>query len=351
MAVGASWDNLTALLDSTGFVMDVWTVLYAVAGCSLLSFLVTKVRAPGFCVDGKHVFITGGSSGIGLATAKKYAEAGAKVSIIARDAKKLDAAKLEIEAVRKHADAPVFAQSCDVVDPEAVKKAIEAANAFHKRATDHVVCSAGTVEPGYFMEQDVAGFKSSMDINYFGTLHVVHAALPGMIKQHEGGQIVLVGSAFSLMACIGSAQYSSSKYAVRGLAESLRNELKLYDIRVSVFYPGNVDTPMLEHEMALTPPETKTIEGVSAPLSPEAAAQTLVNGIAKGHFSITTDPLVYLLRILSNGVTPMHNTVLEAVALPLLIVTQVAFLYFMDGVVQFSRWKRAKERKSEKKDQ
>ncbi|KAG3097927.1 hypothetical protein PC121_g2161 [Phytophthora cactorum] len=213
--------------------MDLWTVLSAVAGCSLLSFVAKKVRAPGFHVDGKHVFITGGSSGIGLATAKKYAQAGAKVSIIARDAKKLEGAKQEIEAVRKHADAAVFTQSCDVVDFEAVKKAVEAANAFHKRATDHVVCSAGIVEPGYFMEQDVAGFRHSMDINYFGCLHVVHAALPAMIRQHEaeggsdGGQITLVGSAFSLMACIGSAQYSSSKYAVRGLAESLRNELKL----------------------------------------------------------------------------------------------------------------------------
>ncbi|KAG2773079.1 hypothetical protein Pcac1_g16135 [Phytophthora cactorum] len=250
--------------------MDLWTVLSAVAGCSLLSFVAKKVRAPGFHVDGKHVFITGGSSGIGLATAKKYAQAGAKVSIIARDAKKLEGAKQEIEAVRKHADAAVFTQSCDVVDFEAVKKAVEAANAFHKRATDHVVCSAGIVEPGYFMEQDVAGFRHSMDINYFGCLHVVHAALPAMIRQHEaeggsdGGQITLVGSAFSLMACIGSAQYSSSKYAVRGLAESLRNELKLYDIRVSAFYPGNVDTPMLEHELALTPPETKTIEGARA---------------------------------------------------------------------------------------
>ncbi|KAG6953726.1 hypothetical protein JG688_00012686 [Phytophthora aleatoria] len=337
--------------------MDLWTVLYAVAGCSLLSFVATKVRAPGFDVDGKHVFITGGSSGIGLATAKKYAQAGAKVSIIARDAKKLEGAKQEIEAVRKHADAAVFTQSCDVVDFEAVKKAVEAANAFHKRATDHVVCSAGIVEPGYFMEQDVAGFRHSMDINYFGCLHVVHAALPAMIRQHEaeggsdGGQITLVGSAFSLMACIGSAQYSSSKYAVRGLAESLRNELKLYDIRVSAFYPGNVDTSMLEHELALTPPETKTIEGVSTPLSPEAAAQTLVNGIAKGHFSITTDPLVYLLRILSNGVTPRHNTVLETATLPLVIVVQFVFLIFMDAVVEYSRWKRTKQRKSEKKDQ
>lgn len=337
--------------------MDLRTVLYAVAGCSLLSYMVTKARAPGFHVKGKHVFITGGSSGIGLATAKKYAKAGAKVSIIARDAKKLARAKLEIEAVRKHADFPVFMQSCDVVDFEEVKKAVEAANSFHKRATDHVICSAGIVEPGYFMEQYVAGFWRSMDINYFGCIHVVHAALPAMIKQrdteggNEGGQIVLVGSAFSLMACIGSAQYSSSKYAVRGLAESLRNELKLYDIRVSAFYPGNVDTPMLEHELALTPPETKTIEGVSTPLSPEAAAQTMINGIAKGHFSITTDPLVYLLRILSNGVTPRHNTVLETAALPLVIVVQFVFLIFMDAVVDYSRWKRTKQRKSEKKGQ
>jgi 3-dehydrosphinganine reductase len=138
---------------------------------------------------------------------------------------------------------------------------------------------------------------------------------------------------------------------VRGLAESLRNEMLLHDIRVSVFYPGNVDTPMLQHEIALTPPETKTIEGVSAPLSPEAAAQTLVNGVAKGHFSITTDPLVYLLRILSNGVTPRHNTVLEAAALPLIMVVQVGFLFFMDAVVGYSRWQRGKQRKSDKKGQ
>lgn len=103
--------------------------------------------------------------------------------------------------------------------------------------------------------------------------------------------------------------------------------------------------------MALTPPETKTIEGVSDPLLPEAAAQTLVNGLAKGHFSITTDPLVYLLRILSNGVTPRHNTVLETVALPLIIVIQVGFLFFMDAVVEYSRWKRTKQRKGDKKDQ
>ncbi|RLN87669.1 hypothetical protein BBJ28_00003646 [Nothophytophthora sp. Chile5] len=319
------------------------------------SFAVMKARAPGFRVDGKHVFITGGSSGIGLATAKKYAQAGAKVSIMARGLDRLETAKREIEAVRKHPSDPVFVHSCDVADFEALQKAVDAANAFHKRVTDHVVCSAGYVEPGYFLDQDVSGFKRSMDVNYFGCLYAVRAALPAMVKRlelepsNDGGQIVLVGSGFSLLACIGVAQYSSAKYALRGLAESLRNELQLYGIRVSIFYPGNIDTPMYVQEQALMPPEGKTIEGVSLPLEPESAAQMLIDGLADGQFSITTDPLVFLLRILANGVGPRNNTVLEAAMLPLIVGIQVAFLAFMDAVVLYSRWKRMK--KSEKKDQ
>lgn len=339
-----------------------WGLLYSVGGpiaaCALLSHAVTKARAPGFNVDGKHVLVTGGTSGIGLATAKKYAAAGAKVSIIARDPQRLADAKQEIEAVRKNADVPVFAHSCDVGGSfEAVQEAVDAANAFHKRVTDHVVCSAGYVEPGYFLEQDVAGFKRSMDVNFFGCLYVVRAAVPAMAarqqteRSSEGGHVVLVGSALSLMACIGTSQYSANKYALRGLAESLRNELLLYNIRVSIFYPGNVDTPMLKREMELTPPETKTIEGVSDALSPDAAAQTLINGLGDGHFSITTDPLVYVLRILSNGVTPRHNTVLETLVMPLAIAIQAGFLLFMDAVVKYSRWTRAKQRQAAKKNQ
>lgn len=235
----------------------------------------------------------------------------------------------------------MFVQSCDVADFSAVQRAINAANAFHGGATDHLVCCAGYVQPGYFLEQDVSIFKRMVDVNYLGSVHVVKAALPAMVASPAPGRrIVLVASAFSLISCIGVAQYAASKYALRGLAEALRNELKMFDIGISVFYAGNIDTPCFEEEQRLMPHEGKTIEGVSAPLSPDKAAQQMINGVAGGEFSITNDPLVFLLRILSNGVTPRWNSPLELVLLPLIVPIQMAFLVFMDSVVLWSRRQR-----------
>ncbi|KAF4316032.1 hypothetical protein JM18_008831 [Phytophthora kernoviae] len=334
---------------------DLWWVGVLVAGVvvgvSVVSFIVTKLRAPGFQVDGKHVFITGGSSGLGLGLAKKYAQKGAKVSIVARGQSKLEEAQKEIEAVRKNAEVGVFSQSCDVTDFASVQAAVDAANKFHGRATDHVVCSAGLAVPGYFLEQDVSVYKKIMDVDYFGTLHAIKAALPAMVKRSEeggeGGQIVMVSSGLGLISWIGYAQYAAPKYALRGLAESLRNELKLYGIRVSIFYPGNIDSPGFVEENRTKPPETKTIEGVSEPLHPDKVAQSLINGVSNGDFSITNDPMIFILRVLANGVAPRWNTMMETVMLPLLIPIQVGFGFFMDFIVW--QTKRAREKKS--KDQ
>ncbi|CAI5701140.1 hypothetical protein KXD40_004280 [Peronospora effusa] len=323
-------------------VVDQWWVGVVVAGVvvgiSVLSFIVTKLRAPGFKVKGKHVFITGGSSGLGLALAKKYARQGAKVSIVARGLDKLEESKKEIEGSRKNTDADVFIQSCDVSDFASVQKAVDAANEFHGRATDHVVCSAGFAAPGYFLDQDVSLFKKSMDVNYFGTLHTIKAALPAMVEHSEergqDGHIVLVSSGLGLISWIGYAQYAASKYALRGLAESLRNELKLYGIRVSIFYPGNIDTPGYVEENRTKPPETKTIEGVSELVHPDKVAQSLINGVSDGQFSITNDPMIFILRVLANGVAPRYNTMMETIMLILLIPIQVGFGFFMDFVVR-----------------
>ncbi|CAI5714903.1 unnamed protein product [Hyaloperonospora brassicae] len=304
---------------------------------SIVSFVVTKLRAPGFHVEGKHVFITGGSSGLGLALAKKYARQGAKVSIVARGLEALEQSKTDIERVCKHADARVFIQSCDVADFASVLKAVDAANKFHGRATDHVVCSAGYAVPGYIVDQDVSLHRKIMDVNYFGALHVIKAALPAMMQcsENEGnaGHIVLISSGLGLISWVGYSQYSASKYALRGLAESLRNELKLYGIRVSIFYPGNIDSPGYVVENLTKPAETKEIEGVSALVPPEDVAQSLIDGMSDGHFSITNDIMIFFLRILGNGVAPRYNTMLETVMLPLLIPIQVGFGVFMDFTV------------------
>ncbi|TDH68995.1 hypothetical protein CCR75_000924 [Bremia lactucae] len=319
---------------------DLWVSVLSASvllGICTASLVVTKLLAPGFKVDGKHVFITGGSSGLGLALAKKYAKQGAKVSIIARSLNKLETSKKEIEDVRKNPDAGVFIHSCDVTDFPSVQKAVDAANQFHGRATDHVICSAGFAAPGYFLEQDISLHKKIMDVNYFGTLHAIKAALPAMAQRSEeggeGGQIVLISSGLGLISWIGYAQYAATKYALRGLAESLRNELKLYGIRVSIFYPGNIDTPGYVEENRTKPSETKTIEGVSELVHPDKVAQSLINGVSDGLFSITNDPMVFILRVLANGVAPRYNTMLETVLLPLVVPIQVGFGFFMDYIV------------------
>jgi 3-dehydrosphinganine reductase len=243
-------------------------------------------------------------------------------------------------------DRQVFAQSCDVTDFDAVQRAVDAANAFHERVTDHIVCCAGYIQPGYFLEQDVRHMERSMDVNYFGTLHTIRAALPAMMRTPESGdrRLVLVGSGLSLIAWIGTSQYSASKFALRGLAEALRNELKTSDIRISIFYAGNIDTEGFREEQRLMPAEGKIIEGVSIALPADKAAQQMIDGIARGDFSITNDSMIFLLRVLANGVVPRFNSPLELVVLPLLVPVGVVFYKFMDTVVWWSRRSRKRRR-------
>lgn len=246
--------------------------------------------------------------------------------------------------MRKHADAGVFALSVDVTDYEAVKRAVASANDFHGRVIDHVMCAAGFSTPGYFLDQDISVFRQMMDVDYFGTLYAIKAALPAMVQAKQGGHVVLVSSGLGLISWIGYAQYSGAKYALRGLAEALRNELQLYDIRVSIYYPGNIDSPGYVNENKTKPPETLTIEGVSDVTHPDKVAQTLIDGMSDGQFSITNEPLPFLLRTLANGVAPRNNSVLEAVLLPIAIPIQMGFGMFMDYVVASS--KKAKEAKA-----
>jgi NAD(P)-dependent dehydrogenase (short-subunit alcohol dehydrogenase family) len=291
------------------------------------------------------IYIVGGSTGLGLGTAIAYAKAGAKVSIVARDLKKLDDAKKEIEAARKHQKDPVFIYSCDVTDFEKTKKAIEEANKFHGTVVNHLICAAGLCVPGYFIEQDVSIFRKMMDLNYFGVLHTIKAAAPSMIAAKNGGNITIVSSGAALLSFIGFSQYCPSKYALRGLAESLRNEFKLYDIKVNIFYPGNIDSPGFIEENKIKPEETKTIEGVSFPMSPESVAKSMIQGIKDGEFAITNDPLIFILRTLANGIAPRYNSPLEILVLPLCVLIQMGFGLFMDVVVLMSKKNRVNKEK------
>ncbi|MEO1006075.1 MAG: SDR family oxidoreductase, partial [Cyanobacteria bacterium J06638_38] len=204
---------------------------------------------------GQHAVITGGSSGIGKEIAKLLARQGVNLSIIARDSAKLETAKQEISTLVMNPQQRILTVTADVSKQEALEFALKKAIADlgHPQI---LITSAGIAVPGYFPELSIETFHQTMAVNYFGSLYAIKAVLPGMIAAKQG-HIVLISSGAGLIGLYGYTAYSSSKFALRGLAESLRGELKPHNIKVSIVYPPDTDTPQLAAENKIKPTETK----------------------------------------------------------------------------------------------
>jgi 3-dehydrosphinganine reductase len=253
----------------------------------------------------QHAIISGGSSGIGLALAKKLAATGYNVTILARDAVRLQAARLEIESTRRGTDQRVLAVSVDVVDAQAVQSAVDhAVKAFGAPAL--VVASAGIVIPYIFEELAISAFKQTMDINYLGSVYLVRAALPSM-QQTGRGHIVLVSSGAGLLGIYGLSAYTPTKFALRGLAEVLRAELRPEGINVSVVYPPDTDTPMLREEIRIRPEITSRIAAKAKAMTPDEVADAILKGVAKKKFSITQGFELGALAYFAGVIAPLVN--------------------------------------------
>lgn len=141
----------------------------------------------------KNIIITGGSSGIGKATAQLLASLGANLTIIARNQKTLDQAKIEIEAVKLSQNQKVFTLSADVSVREEVENIIETAINL-LGSVDILILSAGMAYPGYFQELPIEIFEQTMAVNYWGSLYCIREILPKMIEQ-KYGKIIIISSA------------------------------------------------------------------------------------------------------------------------------------------------------------
>jgi 3-dehydrosphinganine reductase len=247
-------------------------------------------------LDGAHALVTGGSSGIGLATARQLAARGALLTVLARDAGRLDAAVKEIAAggtiggaAQVGAGDPgrVGAVAADVADRVAVAAAVGSAVA-ERGPIDIVVTAAGGAHPGYFEQLDDSVFRSQMDVDYFGTLHVLRAVVPSMIDRRHG-HLVTVASTAALIGVFGYSAYAPAKYAVRGLTETLRSELAPHGITVACAYPPDTDTPGLARENETKPAETVRISAAIKTRDAVAVAGAIVRGIERDRLVITAD--------------------------------------------------------------
>lgn len=234
---------------------------------------------------GEHAIITGGSSGIGLAIARRLAVRGMKLTLIARGQDRLETARRAIEALPAVKAGDVAIIAADVGDPVAAHAAVAAAIA-RFGAPEIVVTSAGIAHPGYFEALDDAIFETTMRINYFGTLYTLRAALPAM-RSRRRGRVVLVSSAAGLIGVFGYTAYSPTKFALRGLAEALRGEIGRDGVGVSIVYPPDTDTPQLAEENLTKPAETKRINASAKTLQPDQVAEAVERAVLKGRFAIT----------------------------------------------------------------
>ena len=241
-----------------------------------------------------HALITGGSSGIGRALGGKLATAGYHVSLIARRDHLLADAAAEIQGKGRRIDQGVAFYPADVADRLRAEAAVKSAIA-EFGPPDIVVTSAGIAEPGYFAEMSAEVFERAIAVNYLGTLYVLRAALPSM-RTRRRGRIVLISSGAALLGVFGYASYGPSKFAVRGLAESLRAELRSDNIGVSVAYLPETETAMLEQANKMMPPETRLICSLAKAWSADAVADCILRGIERGTFAITPGMTLTLMR-------------------------------------------------------
>lgn len=229
--------------------------------------------------DGKNVFISGGTSGIGLAAAKMFSSLGANIFVFSIDDDMQRKQALEsIEKAGKSNEQKFESAFLDVLDNDGIQKIIQ--ETIHSIGEPFVLInSAGIGGAILFEELSYERFDKIIKINLYGIRNVIAACLPHMKK--NGGHIINVSSMSGLVGSYGYTAYSSSKHAVVGFSESLRAELKRYDINVAVLCPVQVDTPMLEATNKYKPKETLAINKNVGVMTAEDVAAGLYNGMKK----------------------------------------------------------------------
>lgn len=192
-------------------------------------------------LDGKTALITGGASGIGLATARLFVEEGAAVTIADIDAESL--ARVEREL-------PVGTVYGDVASMADARAMVAAALAAHDRI-DVLFCNAGIAARIPIEELTEEQWDRVLAVNLKGMFTVTKAALPHM--KHGGGSIIFTGSELSFVGDPETPAYSASKGAVLTLTKSLALDLIRYGIRVNAICPGTTMTPLIERELETAP--------------------------------------------------------------------------------------------------
>lgn len=250
--------------------------------------------------DGKVAVITGAGSGIGRALAIELSRRGANVALSDQDgAAVADTARhCELAGVR------VRAETVDVTDWTAVQHSATGVDQEFGRV-DAVFAVAGIIHRGSLLDSDISDFERVMAVNWRGMVHTVKAFLPYVVAS-ASGHIVTFSSAFGLIATPKYSAYNSSKFAVRGFTESLRQEMAIagHPVSVTCVYPGGVRTSIVRNGLfaANENPDaaTKNFETRVARTDPEQAAMIILRGVERRRARVLVGPDARLVAVFAH---------------------------------------------------
>ena len=219
--------------------------------------------------------VTGASSGIGAATARRLAAEGAAVALVARRRDRLD----ELAAAISGDGGTALVVQADVTSPPEAAGAVEQAVAGLGRL-DTVVNNAGIMLLGPALDTPLAEWDQMVSLNVQGLLHLTHAALPHLVQAaadspRQVADLVSISSTAGRVARPGSSVYNLTKFGLTGFTEALRQELLGRRVRVSVVEPGTVDTELVTHLRDDIRDAAQRQTGSIEPLSPDDIADAV----------------------------------------------------------------------------
>jgi len=242
--------------------------------------------------SGKRLLITGGSSGIGAATAEAAAKRGAELVLVARSADKLEAVAQKI----RRSGGIVTTHVCDVSDPEQVARLAAAIP-----PPDILFSNAGAGQWKPLLETEPAEAALMISAPYLAAFYTTRAFLPGMLARGSG-VCLFMNSAASQLVWPGAAAYTATRWAVRGLFEAVRAETFGTGVHTAMVTFAKVSSEYWEHN-----PGSETnipkMQAMVPVLSPAQVADAILDGLAAGHEEIVS-PWQLRLTFLANRLFP-----------------------------------------------
>lgn len=304
--------------------MNVLIVVLSSLAAIVISYTIMGLftKKSSFEVQDRAVIVTGASQGLGLALARQLSAKGANVVIVAQTVSKLEKA-LEVvtKAARNPATQKFLYLSYDLRSPKSAPEILSKVTEWNNgQAPDVVLNCAGNCVPGFFASSSIQTLQDQMDTIYWSCAYMAHATLQQWIQpvgknsqkslEHKPRHLIFTSSVLAFLPFAGYAPYNPGKAAMRSLADTLNQEVQVYngarlhpsepgpaaEIKVHAIYPTGIQSPGYENEQKSKPALTQKLEEDDQIQQPEDLARIIISELEAGKHVITASPIAHLMK-------------------------------------------------------